>query len=175
MTRTEWILKFYDAFSGMYKASPDIADLESIAIDIGCHNPVHLGALLLRENPSVEKIHHIIDAYIYNIFFKEDPIAIASQTVEDIIKIGIAIGLSNITVTKMAKTSPDIVGYYFINYFTEQPGRVLIKFKTLDLEDIVISIDFIKQINTPYTCLVNGRFCEIDNLPDKLKKLVFNK
>ena len=75
----------------------------------------------------------------------------------------------------MAKTNPDIVRYYFINYFTEQPGRVLIKFKTLELEDIVISIDFIKQIKMLYTCLVNDRFCEIDNLPDKLKKLVFNK
>ena len=175
MTRTEWILKFYDAFSSMYKASPDIADLGSITIDLGCHNPIHLGALLLREDPSKEKIHPIIDAYIYNIFFKEDPVAIASQTVEAIIKIGIAIGLSNIAVTKMAKTSHNIVGYYFINYFTEQPGRVLIKFKTLDLEDIVISIDFIKQINMRYLCRVNDRFCEIDNLPDKLKKLVFNK
>ena len=175
MTRTEWILKFYNAFSDIYKASPDIADLESITSAIGCHNPIHLGALLLREDPSVKKIHPIIDAYIYNIFFKEDPIAIASQTVEAIIKIGIAIGLSNIAVTKMAKTNRDILGYYFINYFTEQPGRVLIKFKTLELEDIVISIDFIKQINMRYMCLVNDRFCEIDNLPDKLKKLVFNK
>lgn len=140
MTRTEWILDFYKNFSKLYKASPDIAYLKSVT---GQHSPAHLGALLLRENPSVEKIHPIIDAYIYNIFFKEDPIAIASQTVEAIIKIGIAIGLSNIAVTKMAKTNPDIVKYYFINYFTEQPGRVLIKFKTLELKDIVISIDFI--------------------------------
>lgn len=175
MTRTEWILKFYNAFSDMYKASPDIADLESIAIGIGCHNPVHIGALLLREDPSKGKIHPIIDAYIYNIFFKEDPVAIASQTVEAVIKIGIVIGLCNIAIAKMAKTDHNIVSYYFINYFTEQPGRVLIKFKTLYLEDIVISIDFIKQIKMLYMCLVNDRFCEIDNLPDKLKKLVFNK
>ena len=175
MTRTEWILKFYNAFSDMYKASPDIAALESRTIAIGCHNPIHLGALLLRENPSVEKIHPIIDTYIYNTFFREDPIAIASQTVEAMIKMGIAIGLSNIAVAKMAKTNPDIVRYYFINYFTEQPSRILIKFKTLDLEDIVISIDFIKQINMLYACLVNDRFCEIDNLPDRLKKLVFHK
>ena len=175
MTRTEWIIKFYNAFSDMYKASPDVADLESITIAIGCHNPIHLGSLILRKNPNVEKIHPITDTYIYNTFFKEDPIAIASRTVDAVIKIGIAIGLSNIAVAKMAKTNPDIVRYYSINYFTKQPGRVLIKFKTLELEDIVISIDFIKQINMLYTCLVNNRFCEIDNLPSKLKKLVFNK
>ena len=150
-------------------------DKESITIDIGCHNPVHIGALLLRENPLAGKNRPITDAYIYDYFHEKDPVLTARQAVDAIIKIGIAIGLSNIAVAKMAKTNPDIVGYYFINYFTEQPGRVLIKFKTLELEDIVISIDFIRQINMRYVCLVNDRFCGIDNLPKKLKKLVFGK
>ena len=72
MTRTEWILDFYKNFSELYKASPDIAYLKSVADQ---HSPVRLGEMLIRENPSVEKIHPIIDVYIYNTFFNEDPIA----------------------------------------------------------------------------------------------------
>ena len=79
------------------------------------------------------------------------------------------------SVAKMAKTNPDLTNYYHIKYFTDLPNIIQIQFKTLELVDIVITINFTRQINMLYTCLVNDRFCEIDNLPKKLKKLVFGK
>lgn len=172
MTRTEWILDFYKNFSELYKASPDIAYLKSIT---GQHDPVRLGEMLMRENPLTGKNHPIIDVYIYNYFHEKDPVLTARQTLDAIIKIGTAVALGNMSVAKMAKTNSDITKYYHIKYFTDLPNIIQIQFKTLELVDIVITINFIRQINMLYTCLVNDRFCEIDNLPDKLKKLVFNK
>ena len=175
MTRTEWILDFYKNFSELYKASPDIAYLKSVT---GQHSPVRLGEMLIRENPSVETIRPITDVYIYNYFHEKDPVLMARQTLDAIIKIGIAIGLCNIAVAKMAKTNHDITNYYHIKYFTDLPNIIQIQFKTLELVDIVITINFIsliRQLNVIYTCMVNDRFCEIDDLPKKLKKLVFGK
>lgn len=172
MTRTEWILDFYKNFSELYKASPDIAYLKSVT---GQHSPVHIGEVLMRENPLTGKNHPIIDVYIYNYFQEKDPVLMARQAIEAIIKIGTAIALCNMSVAKMAKTNPDITKYYHIKYFTDLPNIIQIQFKTSELVDIVITMNFIRHLNMLYTCLVNDRFCEIDNLPKKLKKLIFNK
>lgn len=172
MTRTEWILDFYKNFSKLYKASPDIAYLKSVT---GQHSPVRLGEMLIRENPSVETIRPITDVYIYNYFHEKDPVLTARQTLDAIIKIGTAVALCNMSVAKMAKTNSDVTKYYHIKYFTDLPNIIQSQFKTLELVDIVITINFIRQLNMIYTCLVNDRFCEIDNLPKKLKKLVFDK
>ena len=172
MTRTEWILDFYKNFSELYKASPDIAYLKSVT---GEHSPVYLGEVLMRENPLTGKNLYIMDAYIYDYFHEKDPVLTARQAVDAIIKIGTAVAPCNMSVTKMAKTNPDIIKYYNIKYFTDLPNIIQIQFKTLESVDIVITINFIRHLNMIYTCLVNDRLCEIDNLPKKLKKLVFGK
>jgi hypothetical protein len=112
---------------------------------------------------------------ILGYFHGLDPEALARQTVDAIIKLGTVIALCNMAVAKMAKTDPTILQTYNIKYFSEHPNLITISFNTLENIPVTITLNFMRLINMVYSCTVNDRFCSIDSLPKKLKKVVFGK
>lgn len=168
---TQWLVTFHNTFSKIYKTSPDIAYLKTVK---NLHDPTRLGERLMKEDPMTVQNLPISDN-IYNYWHDLAPEPVGQQTVEAVIKVATVVALCDMAVAKMAKTHPDITRFYSVDYFTDHPNIIKIKIKTIDLVDVVIELNFIRLINMIYTCVVNDRFCDLDNFPKKLKKVVFGK
>lgn len=168
---TKWLILFHITFSKIYKTSPDVAYLRTVK---NLHDPTHLGEVIKKEDIRVVQSFPITEN-IYNYWHDLEPEPVGYQTVEAVIKVATVVALCDMAVAKMAKTNPDLTRYYSIDYFTDHPNLIKIKFKTIDLVDVVIELNFIRLVNMIYTCVVNGRFCDLDNFPKKLKKVVFGK
>ena len=159
-----WFKSFQKAYLDLYTDSPDIAYLKTVK---GKHSPLRLGEMLMGYGTKA------IDALSY--FHGLDVEALAKQTVDAVIKVGTAVALCNIAVAKMAKTDPAIVKTYKIDYFTTHPNLIMISFQTLENIPVTVTINFVRLVNIVYSCVVNDRFCSLDDLPKKLKKVVFGK
>lgn len=168
---TQWLITFHNTFSKIYKTSPDIAYLRTVK---NLHDPTRLGERIMKEDPLVVQSIPILEN-IYNYWHDMEAEPVGQQTVDAIIKVATVVALCDMAVAKMAKTNPDLTRYYYVDYFTDHPNLIRIKFKTLDLVDVVIEFNFIRLVNMIYTCVINGRFCDLDNFPKKLKKVAFGK
>lgn len=168
MTGNDWHDDLQQAYTRQYQASPDIIYLKTVK---GAHKPLRLGEILKEMWTSPVSPAETILGYFHGL----DPEALAKQTVDAIIKLGTVIALCNMAVAKMAKTDPAITQTYSIKYFTDHPNLITISFNTLENIPVDIKINFIRLINLVYSCVINDRFCSLDDFPKKLKKVVFGK
>ena len=168
MADRDWYNDLQQAYTRQYQASPDIAYLKTVK---GAHLPLRLGEILKHMWTNTASPAESILGYFHGL----DVEALAKQTVDAIIKLGTVIALCNMAVAKMAKTDPTITQTYSIKYFSEHPNLINISFNTLENIPVTITINFVRLINMVYSCVVNDRFCSLDNFPKKLKKIVFGK
>lgn len=167
-TIDDWFNSFQKAYLRQYQASPDIIYLQTVK---GAHLPLRLGETLKQPWTSSDSPAETILSYFHGL----DVEALAKQTVDAVIKVGTAVALCNLAVAKMTKTDPAIVQTYKIDYFKKHPNLIIISFETLEKIPVTITINFMRLINIVYSCMVNDRFCSLDDLPKKLKKVVFGK
>ena len=168
MADRDWYNDLQKAYTRQYQASPDIIYLKTVK---GAHSPLRLGEILKHMWTNSASPAETILGYFHGL----DPEALARQTVDAIIKLGTVIALCNMAVAKMAKTDPTILQTYNIKYFSEHQNLITISFNTLENIPVTITINFVRLINMVYSCVVNDRFCSLDNFPKKLKQVVFGK
>ena len=167
MTDTEWLNIFQETYNDLYQESPDIRYLETLE---GSNSPLELGERIKDKDQSI--LYNIYDYWTYGGF---DPNTIARQTIEAVIKIGTIIGLCNLAVAKLAKTSPSIAKSYTVKYFVAHHNVITIFFENINADPITISINYVKFINEVYKCMINGKLYDFNEFPDALKKIAFGK